>query len=73
MRFFLVDGFIPAIETSPGKMISLSVSGDWKLIKADEVLGDERSPEVSFETIAAVTDRLGVSMPENAKNLMPSI
>jgi len=68
LRFFLVDGYIPAIETSPGEMISLSRAGNWRSIKAEEVLGDERSPEVTFETIAAVTARFGGSMPEGVSN-----
>jgi len=64
LRFFLVDGYLPAIETSPEVMVLLSRSGDWRPIKAEEVLGDERSPEVSFEKTAELIARLGASMPK---------
>jgi len=68
LRYFLVDGSIPAIEKTPGEMISLAMDGLWKPVNASSILGDEGSPEVTFEMIAALTARLGASLPEGVSN-----
>ena len=68
MRYFLVDDFIPTIEISSGNMVSLSDTGSWSRIDASEVIGDEGSPEVTYEVIVSVVNRLGASMP-NANNM----
>ena len=65
VRYFLVDGSIPAIETEPGVMMSLDDDdGSWNPISSAEILSDTRSPEVTREMVASLTTRLGWSMPE---------
>ena len=64
MRFFLMEGSTPAIETSPGVMLTLGDDGSWGPVKASEVLNDERSPEVSRDVVASLSARLGASMPD---------
>ena len=66
MRFFLVDGFIPAIELADRSMLLLRspASSGWGEIAASEVLDDMGSPEVSKEVVTEVTEKLGGSMPD---------
>ena len=66
MRFFLVDGFIPAIELADRSMLLLRspASSGWGEIVASEVLDDMGSPEVSKEVVTEVTEKLGGSMPD---------
>ena len=65
MRFFLIEGSTPAIETSSGVMVSLDDDdGSWGPIKASEILIDERSPEVTRAVVASLTARLDASMPD---------
>ena len=59
MRYFLVDRLYPAVEVSPGVMMSLTDDGSWAPISSDEVLADERSPEVSEDRFAAEVDAMG--------------
>jgi hypothetical protein len=64
VRYFLVDGSIPAIETEPGAMVLLATDGSWKPISSAEILSDTRSPEVTREMVESRTVRRGWSMPE---------
>ena len=65
MRFFLVDGRIPAYEPEPGKMLSFSPSTmDFGEISPEEVLGDPRSPEISADEFKELILEAGASLPE---------
>ncbi len=66
MRFFLVDGLFPAVETSPGSMDILDEDNTWGAVEPDEVLSDERSPEVAEAVFAARVALLGGSLPAEA-------
>ncbi|WP_217377026.1 hypothetical protein [Aliiroseovarius sp. xm-a-151] len=63
VRFFLVDGSIPALESEPGVMLLMRTDGTWASIVPREVLGDEGSPEVSKEAFITAVLRLGGSIP----------
>ena len=66
-RFCLADRLHPAIELSDGKMLLLSNEGDWNEINSNEILNDERSPQVGIGDLEQVLDRLGFKFPdENA-------
>ena len=67
VRFFLADRLHPAIELSDGGMLLLCNEGDWNEINSNEILNDERSPQVGIEDLEQVLDRLGFKFPdENA-------
>ena len=64
MRFFLVDGRIPAYEPEPGKMLSFSPTTlDFGEIASGEVLGDPRSPEISADDFKSFILDAGGAMP----------
>lgn len=65
MRFFMMDGFTPALEPKPGSMLLLTDDGSWVSISPREVLADERSPEVSEQKFRAVVAALDCAMPDN--------
>ena len=65
MRFFLMEGFTPALEPKPGSMLLLTDDGSWVPISSREVLADERSPEVSEQKFRAVVAALDSAMPDN--------
>ncbi len=65
MRFFLMDGFTPALEPKPDSMLLLTGDGSWVPISPREVLADERSPEVSEQKFRAVVTALDSAMPDN--------
>ena len=45
----------------------MSNEGDWNEINSNEILNDERSPQVGIEDLEQVLDRLGFKFPdENA-------
>ena len=65
MRFFMMEGFTPALEPKPGSMLLLTDEGSWVPISPREVLADERSPEVSEDKFRDLVDALGRRMPDN--------
>ena len=65
MRFFMMEGFTPALEPKPGSMLLLTDDGSWVPISPREVLADERSPEVSEQKFRAVVAALDCAMPDN--------
>ena len=72
-RFFLADRLYPAIELSDGRMLLLSNEGDWNEINSNEILNDERSPQVGIEDLEQVLDRLGFKFPEAGSGQPPSL
>jgi hypothetical protein len=64
MRFFLVDGSIPAFEPERGRMMLLLNDGQWASIAASEVLADERSPEIDEASFHDLIKHEGASLPE---------
>lgn len=63
--FFMMEGFTPALEPKPGSMLLLTDDGSWVPISPNEVLADERSPEVSEQKFHAVVAALDCAMPDN--------
>ena len=59
MRFFLVDGKIPAYEPEPGNKLSLSPI----TLEFGEIW-DPRSPEISFDEFKELVLKMGASLPE---------
>lgn len=68
MRFFMMDGFTPALEPKPGAMLLLTDDGSWVSISPREVLADERSPEVSEQKFRAVVAAFDCAMPNKTQN-----
>ena len=65
MRFFLVDGMLPAYEPEPGKMFLLSPSTlEYAPISPAEVFKDPRSPEISADEFKELVLQTGASLPE---------
>lgn len=64
MRFFLIDGSIPAVELSAERMLSLGRDGSWFEVSPREVWRDDRSPEVSRDVFERMVAATGDELPE---------
>lgn len=65
IRFFLVDGSIPALMSNSLGMISSGSDGTWGSIAPNEVLLDYRSPEINEETFLRLVVHLGCKVPNS--------
>ena len=63
IRFFLVDGSIPALISHSVGMISFRSDGTWGSIKPNEVLLDYRSAEIDKENFLKLVAHLGCKFP----------